>query len=387
MRYRLPGLVDFSWSPQQDRLYASARDFAAGPLQAALEKGDAAEPLEAWRLAGEFGLLGANVPEAHGGLGLDPLDTARIFEAAGCGSRDMGFLFAAGAHLFACVTPIVEHGSLALKDAVLSPLVRGDAIGANAITEAEAGSDAFALKSRAIRDGDHYVLSGEKTYVTNGPAAQTFVVYASTEPSHGYMGLSAFAVDRNTPGVRIGSAFAKIGLSTARTSSVYFDDVRIPVEHRLGDEGQGADIFKSSMAWERACLFAAYVGIMDRSIDRCARFATERKQFRKPIARYQAISHKIVDMKLRLESARLLLYRACWSKGQNLDSAMAISLAKIAVSEAAVQNALDAIQIHGGMGVMTEAGIEQDLRDAVPSKIFSGTSEANRNVVATKLGL
>jgi alkylation response protein AidB-like acyl-CoA dehydrogenase len=246
---------------------------------------------------------------------------------------------------------------------------------------------AFALKSRAARDGDHYLLDGEKSYVTNAPVADVFVVYASTDPSAGYLGLSAFAVERGAPGLTVGAPFAKMGLTTSPIATIYLDQCRVPSGNRLGAEGAGAAAFTASMQWERACLFAGYLGSMQRQLERCAAYAAERRQFRRPIGKNQAVSHRIADMKLRLDAARLLLYRACWQHAQGGDASLEIALSKIAVSEAAIQAGLDAIHIHGGGGFMSETGIERALRDAIPSTIFSGTSEIQRDLVAARLVL
>jgi alkylation response protein AidB-like acyl-CoA dehydrogenase len=291
------------------------------------------------------------------------------------------------AHLFACAMPIALNASQELKAATLPRLASGEWIGANAITEAEAGSDVFALKTTATRDGDSYVLSGTKSYVTNGPVADVVLVYASTNLDFGYFGVSAFAVMKGTPGLIIGEPFEKIGLTTSPISTVYLEGCRVPARNLVGTEGNGAQIFASSMQWERACLFAAYVGAMDRQIDETIAYARERRQGRKRIAEYQAVSHRIVEMKLRLEAARLLLYRACWLSDQGADASLEVCLAKLATSEAAIKSSLDAIQIHGGNGIVREIGIERALRDAVPSTLFSGTSEVQHNLAAAKLGL
>lgn len=226
-----------------------------------------------------------------------------------------------------------------------------------------------------------------KSYVTNGPEADVFLVYAATHPAHKFLGLSAFVVRAGTPGLRVGQPFEKMGLATSPISQLYLEACRVPAAARVGAEGRGSAVFQRSMNWERSCLFAAYLGLMDRLIDRCVAFARDRQQFGHPIGKNQAISHRIAEMKLRLESARLLLYRACWTLDRGQDPTLQVALAKLAVSEAAIQTSLDAIQIHGGIGFISEAGIERALRDAVPSTLFSGTSEIQRELIAKRLGL
>lgn len=385
--------MDFGWSAMERDLYERTLRFARDRLGhkkgGASARGSASGhdfDREAWRRLGEFGMLGVCAPEPFG-LGMPAVTTAHAMEAFGHGCNDMGFVFSAAAHLFTAVMPIAEHGSDALRQAMLPRLCSGEWVGGNAITEPEAGSDAFALSTSAIRDGDSYVLNGTKSYVTNGPVADVIVVYATVNPEHGYLGVTAIAVEKHTPGLVIGKPFEKLGLTTSPISSVYFEDCRVPVSNRIGAEGQGAAIFKASMLWERSCLFAMYLGLMDRQIDVAVDYANRRRQFGRAIGKNQVIAHRIADMKLRLESARLLVYRACWLKDQGEDATDQIALAKLAVSEAAVQSGLDLIQIHGGIGVIEESGIDRMLRDAIPSTIFSGTSEIQRELVARSLGL
>ena len=381
--------MDFSWSGEEGALYERCLAFATEKLNQSVVARDGRHEfgVAEWSLCGEFGLTGLCVPAQYGGTGLGTLSTAHVFAAFGRGCEDTGLAFSVAAHLFACSMPIVEHGTEELKARTLGKLSRGEWIGANAITEPDAGSDVYAIKTRAERDGDDYVLNGTKSYVTNGPVADLLIVYASTQPNFGYMGLSAFVVDAKTTGLVIGKPFDKIGLTTSPTCSVYFDSCRVPAGNRLAEEGQGAFVFESSMVWERACLFAIYLGQMERQLDVTVRHVQERRQSGKKIGAYQAVSHRIADMKLRLESARLLLYRACWLRDQGRDATLEIALSKLAISEAAVSSALDAIQLHGGTGTIRDAGIERALRDAVPSTIFSGTSEIQRNLIATRLGL
>jgi alkylation response protein AidB-like acyl-CoA dehydrogenase len=379
--------MDFRPTEAQSTLATRIFDFARTQVPGRRGPGDHPFPAEDWQKLGEFGLLGLSVPCEQGGLGLDALGTALAIEAFGRGCEDGGLVFSACAHLFACTMPIAESASPDLKDRFLRRLASGAAIGANAITEAEAGSDVHALRTLAVRDGDVYRLTGTKTYVTNAPVADVLLVYASTNPSHGALGITAFVVERSARGVRVGAPFGKIGLESSPIAAVYFEDCVVPAAQVLGREGGGAAVFAASMAWERACLFAAYVGAMERQLDAAVRFARERRQFGKPIGRQQAVSHRIVEMKLRLEAARLLLYRACWLRDQGEEAVIETSLAKLAVSEAAVSSGLDAIRVHGGMGIMSETGVERALRDAIPATIFSGTSDIQREIVAQRLGL
>ncbi len=381
--------MDYSWTPEQDELYAGILRFARENLNATTLERDRTRRFgeEEWKKCAGFGLAGLCIPRESGGLGLDCLSTARALEALGRGCSDGGLGFSLSAHLFACAVPVHLHGSPDQKERYLARLASGEWIGANAITESEAGSDAFALKARARKEGDGYVISGEKSFVTNAPVARLFLVYASTAPENGFLGISAFLVERDTPGLKAGRPMETTGLTTSPISSLYLDDCRVPASALLGREGAGGSIFKDSMGWERSCLFAFWLGALERQLEETVDHAKSRRQFGHPIGSNQAVSHRIADMKLRLEAARLLLYRACWERAAGHPSELAASLAKLAVSEAFVASSLDAVQIFGGSGVMQEIGIERYLRDALPGTIYSGTSEMQRELIARALGL
>ncbi|HTE52386.1 MAG TPA: acyl-CoA dehydrogenase family protein [Kofleriaceae bacterium] len=381
--------MEFAWTAAQKQFHDAVLRFAREKLNDDVLERDREHrfPAREWRLCGEFGVLGLCVPQEYGGMGLDHLTTALALEALGQGCEDMGLVFAIAAHQLAVAQPIAEAGSEELKRRVLPRLCSGEWVGSNAITEAEAGSDVFALKARAERVGDVYRVNGTKSYASNGPVADLFLVYASSTPDHGYLGIDAFVILRGAPGVTVGQPIPKMGLHTCPASSIYFEGVEVAAADRVGKEGGGAQIFTASMQWERSCLFAAYVGAMQRQLDLVAEYASQRKQGRRAIGRNQAVSHRIANMKLRLESARLLLYRACWMLDQGEDATVEVSMAKLAVSEAAVQGAIDAVQVFGAVGYSTESRIERMLRDAIPSTIFSGTSEIQRNLIAARLGL
>ena len=381
--------MDFAWTSAQREFYDSVYRFAREKLNDGVLERDREHrfPAREWRLCGEFGLLGLCIPEEYGGMGLDHLTTALGLEALGRGCEDMGLVFAIAAHQLAVARPIAEGGDEALKRRVLPRLCSGEWVGSNAITEAEAGSDVFALKTRAERAGEGYRLSGTKSYASNGPVAQLFLVYAMTEPEKGYLGIDAFVVSDQAPGLTVGKPIEKMGLHSCPAGSVYLEGVEVTAADRVGPAGGGAKIFTDSMTWERSCLFAGYLGTMERQLEVVADYAAQRRQGRKPIGRNQAVAHKVANMKLRLESARLLLYRACWMLDQGQDATLEVSMAKLAVSEAAVQGGLDAVQVFGAVGYSSESRIERMLRDAVPSTIFSGTSEIQRNLIASRLGL
>jgi alkylation response protein AidB-like acyl-CoA dehydrogenase len=241
------------------------------------------------------------------------------------------------------------------------------------------------MRCRAVRDGDEYVLNGSKIWVTNAPVADLFVVYATLDPGRGVLGICGFIVEKGTPGLTVGAKLDKMGLRTSPMAEIFFKDCRVPVTARLGREGFGAEVFNCSMAWERASILATCVGTMRRQLERCVEFARTRKQFGQAIGKFQSVANRIVDMKLRYETARLLLYKVGWlmQQGKNTDADSA--MAKLYISEAFLSSCLDAVQIHGTMGYMKELEFERELRDAVGSRLYSGTSEIQRNIIARAL--
>ncbi|HEY7274415.1 MAG TPA: acyl-CoA dehydrogenase family protein [Trebonia sp.] len=375
--------MDFEWNEDDrgryDAIYSQTR------LWSAPDSGYFTS--EEWKLCAGLGLLGLSMPKEYGGKGCGFLATARAAEAFGHGAPDMGLVFAALAHLFACGMPIAEHGDEALRREMLPRLSSGEWIGANAITEEGAGSDATGLAARAVRTGEEYVLTGDKCFVSNGPVADVFVVYAVTQPDLGYLGVSAFVLDRETPGLTVGEPFGKLGLDRCPASTLRLDRCVVPARRRLGAEGQGAAIFQDAMRWERTCLFAAYIGRLERLTELSAGHARTRIQFGRPIGSNQAVSHRLARMRMRLETARLLLWRACWLLEQNEPARAEVAMAKLSISEAAAESAMDAIRIFGGDGIRSDRGIERELRDAIPSLIFSGTSEMQLELIARELGL
>ena len=340
-----------------------------------------------WKAAASIGLTGLCVPAEHGGGGLGALDTALCLEAFGRGCPDTGLVFAVAAHLLACVVPVRDFAGPAQRDRLLAGLAAGDLIAANAMTEAAAGSDVGHLGMAAAPDGGDYVLSGEKSFASNAPVADLFVTYGISDPRAGFLGTSAFAVPGELAGIEVGEPYEKMGLHGCPASWVRFERCRVPAAYRLGEEGQGSAVFQHSMGWERACLFAAYVGLMDEQLRRCVEHARDRRQFGRRLADFQAVSHRLAAMTQRLEAARLLLYRACWLLDAGRPHGTAVALAKVAVSEAAVANGLDAVQVFGGTGYLRSGGIERQLRDSVAATIFSGTTEIQRELVARELGL
>lgn len=382
--------MDFTLSPEQRALRDEIVKFARKELSPGAEERDAekAFPHELWLKCGEMGLQGLTVPEEYGGAGLDSLSAAIALEALGYGCEDAGLVFAICAHLLACVTPIWKHGSDEQKARYLPDLVTGKRIAVNAMTEPESGSDAFNMRTKAVRDGDDFIINGVKIFASNGPVADLAVVYARTDETKGYMGgVTGFLVEKGTPGFSNGQTFSKSALRTCPIGELVFEDVRVPASAVIGKVGGGGPIFNQSMEWERACLVAAHIGKMEHLMEKAIEFARTRSSFGKLITANQAVSHRIVDMKVRLEAARLLTYRAASRLETSRMVGMDAAMAKLFTSEALLQTAIDTIRTMGGSGLMTEYGAERALRDSMAGTIYSGTSDMQRNIIAGWLGI
>jgi len=342
---------------------------------------------KAWQRCAEFGLQGLPVPREYGGQGADPLTIMVAMEALGYGCTDNGLIFSMNAQMWACQTPILRYGTEEQKRRYLPGLCDGSLIAAHGMSEPVSGSDAFGLATTVQHIGDEYVLNGSKIFVTNAPVADLFVVFATNDRSLGFAGLCAFLVERNTPGLEVGRPIHKMGLRTSPMSEVFFNDCHLPGEALLGRAGAGMAMFNSSMEWERSCILASTVGSMERQLDRAIAHARERRQFGQPIGKFQAVSHRIVQMKLRLETARLLLYRLGWLMANDRATALDSALTKLHLSECFLESGLDAVSVFGGYGYMTEYELEREVRDAIGSRIYSGTSDIQRNIAARALGL
>ena len=381
--------MDLELSEQQQQLQNGAIEFARSALNDDMIQRDRSEAFsfDGWKRCAEFGVLGLPVPSEYGGMGLGITDVIAVMEGLGYGSRDQGLLFSINAHLWTNSLPILEYGTEEQRRKYLPGLCNGETIGANGASEPDAGSDVFAMRTRAERQGDHYVLNGTKTFVSNAPVANLFVVYATVDAKLGPMGITAFLIERDTPGLTVTRGLEKMGLRTSPMAEITLDDCKIPAANRLGREGRGVTIFESSMEWERGCILANYLGLMRRQLETCIQHARTRKQFGKSIGKFQSVANRVVDMKVRLDTCRPLVYRIGWLKERNKPAMLESAVAKLYVSESLVSSCMDALQIHGGYGYMVEQGVERDLRDAMGSTLYSGTTEIQRNLIAKGLGL
>lgn len=382
--------MDFSLSDEQRLLRESILRFARDELNDRVAERDRAQdfPRDAWQRCAQLGLQGLPVPEEFGGSALDPLSCAVALEALGYGCRDGGLVFSLCAHLLACVVPVSTHGSAAQKERYLRGLCDGSLVGCHAITEPGSGSDTFAMRTRAERIEGGWRLNGSKTFISNGPVADVAVVFAVTDPQKGFHGgITGFLLDRHMHGFAAGHKMEKLGLRTSPVGELVFTDLEVGDDAVLGKIGGGTAVFGTAMEWERTLLVAAHVGTLERLLETAVDYARTRQQFGQAIGKFQAVAHKIADMKVSLEAARLLAYRAAWKLNRSRDVALDAAITKLFVSESLVRGALDAVQIHGGYGFMAEYDVERVLRDAIGSTIYSGTSEMQRNIIARWIGL
>ena len=338
-----------------------------------------------WRRCAEFGLLAATVPEAHGGHGLDVTSAVVMLEALGEGCADNGLGLALNAQVWTVIQPILDFGTDAQKVHWLPGLADGSLRATDGVTEAASGSDALSLKTSAKAVEGGYVLNGEKVYAGLAPVCDLALVYASTAPDLGRWGLSAFLVSAEDKGFRRGTTQERMGLRTVPSGSLTFEDCFVPADRRLGEEGDGAAIFSSAAEWERALIFSSHVGSMARQLRECADFAQARHVYGDAIANFQSVSNRLADMRVRLETSRLLLYRLAALKGRGEPAAMESAIAKLHISEAFLASSLDAMRIHGAKGYMSAEGIERDVRDSAGGVIYGGTSDIQRNIIASML--
>ena len=380
--------MDFSWSKEQLEFRRQVIAFAE-TLNDGYEEREKLEkfPAEQWKRCGEFGLLGLLAPKSYGGSEKNALDFVLAMEAMGYGCRDTGLLFGINAQILSVQAPLLVFGTEEQKQRYVPDMISGKRIGCHAVSEYEAGSDVHSPQTRAVAKGDHYIINGQKTWNTNAPVADVFLILTSVDPALGDQGLTTFLMERDTPGLSVRGPFEKMGTRTAMMGEVTLKDCVVPKTSMLGKIGSGSAIFANGMQWERAFILAPAIGAMQRQLEQCIQFAKTRHQFGRAIGKNQSVSNMLVDMHMRLETSRLLLYRAAWMKSQGKRLTTQSSEVKLQISESWVANSRDAIQIHGARGYLTEYGVERQLRDAIGSRIYSGTSEIQKVILASYLGL
>ena len=344
-------------------------------------------PAREWLACAEFGIQALAVPSQLGGGGARLSAVMAVMEGLGLGCEDNGLLFSLNAQMWSVQHPLVRFGSDAQRRRYLPGLMAGDLIGAHGMTEPGSGSDAFSLTTRAVKERAGYVLNGRKTFITNAPVAGVAVVVATVDPELGVGGVTAFLVDLDTPGIQVDRTEAKMGMRTSPMGDLVLTDCRLPESARLGGEGGGAAIFNSSMEWERGSILSGCTGAMERELARAVEYGQTRRQFGEPIGRFPAVAERLADMKVRLEASHGLLRHVAELIDGGRPAAMEAAIAKLYVSEAWVASSLDAQTIYGAWGYTVDNGIERQVRDSLASRIYSGTSDIQRLMIARRLGL
>ena len=361
------------------------REFADGEIApGAAERDELSRfPAELIPKLAEQGLLGIMVPEEYGGSGYDAISSAIILEEIA--RVDAAVALLVGSHNSLCSGHILLAGTDEQKRQFLPPLARGEKLGAWALTEPGSGSDAGAMRTRATLDGDHWVIRGDKQFITQGSTAGTYVIMASTDPAQGTRGISVFIVDRETPGLVVGKLEKKLGVRASDTAALHFDDMRVPKDRLLGKRNEGFKDVLSVLAAARIGMAALAVGIAQGALDEALNYAKRRRQFGKPILEYEAIQWMLADMATECEAARLLAWHAATLRDEGSPYLRIASQAKLYSSEVAVRSTSKAIQIHGGYGYLKDSPVERFYRDAKLCEIGEGTSEVQRMVIAREL--
>ncbi|MFJ5759434.1 acyl-CoA dehydrogenase [Neobacillus sp. NPDC093182] len=376
--------MNLRFSEEQEMMRKMVRDFAENEIAPFVERMEKGEfPRELLRKMGELGLMGIPVPEKYGGAEMDFVSYIIAINEISRVSATVGVILSV--HTSVGTNPILYFGSDEQKQRFLPKLASGEYLAAFCLTEAGSGSDAKSMKSRAVKKDDHYVINGSKMFITNGGEADVYIVFASTNSELGSKGISAFIVEKNSPGLVIGKDEHKMGLHGSRTVQLTFEDMRVPVENLLGQEGEGFKIAMANLDVGRIGIAAQALGIAEAALGAAVEYAKERQQFGKPIAAQQGIGFKLADMATNVEAARLLLYRAADLRAQGLKCGMEASIAKLFASKTAVETATEAIQVFGGYGYTEDYPVERYFRDAKVTEIYEGTSEIQRIVISKYL--
>ncbi len=377
--------MDFTLTDEQkmfrDTVYRYGKKEIAPLCEEAELKGEFS--FEIWKKLADMGLLGLPFPEELGGSGADVVTCCLAGEALGHAGVDGGNLLAWGAHTYLCACNIFSFGTEEQKKKYIPRLASGEWIGCMGLTEPGSGSDAASIRTTAVKKGDKYVLNGSKTFITNAPVADVIVVFATVDRAKKHEGIAAFIVEKGTPGLSTGQPFHKMGCKCSTTSEVFFEDCEIPEENLLGSENDGWMIALSGVEWDRSTLLSPFLGASIYALELCAKYANDRYQFNRPIRKFQGVQHRIADMKVFVEAARLAIYRVASSKdnGQMLNPLQA-AVNKVYVGDVGFEMASEAVQIFGGYGFMHEYPVERNFRDARLGAIGGGTSDIMRMIVS-----
>ena len=380
--------MDFQFTDEQRAFRDQVLKFSQKELAPLAEeadwKGEFCWP--AWRKMGEFGLLGITYPEEYGGSGADVVTACLAGEAVAQGGAEGGLCLAWGAHTYLCGDTILKHGNEEQRKKYIPKIASGEWVGAFGLTEPGAGSDAASIRTTAVRKGDSYLLNGTKMFITNGPIADVLVVIAVTDKEKKGAGISAFIVEKGFPGYSVGRELKKMGVKASTTGELIFEDCPVPAGNILRKEGDGFLIALGTVEWDRSTLMAPFLGGLGYALDACVKYAKERVQFGRPIASFQAIQHKLADIKVTMEAVRLLIFRVAWLKDQGkFINPVEAADAKLFVGEFGMKAASDAVQIHGGYGLMHEYPVERIFRDAKLGAIGGGTSEIMRMIISRSI--
>jgi butyryl-CoA dehydrogenase len=377
--------MDFALTEEQRMIRETARDFADKELKPIAEQVDETRepPMEKVKLLGELGFLGMLVPEEYGGAGLDDVSYALAVEEISRGCASTGVIMDVNNSLVC--EPLRMFGNEEQKKKFLTPLASGQKLGAYCLTEADAGSDAGNVKTRAVADGDHYVVTGTKLFVTNGGFADTFIVFTSTDPDKKSRGMSAFIIEADREGVKRGTREKTLGIRGSTTYEIIFDEVRVPQENLLGERGGGFKVAMEALDSGRIGIASQAVGIARAAFDRALEHAKTRQQFGRPISAFQAIQWSLADMATKIEAAHLLTMRAAALRVAGGDYVTASAQAKLFAGRVAVEVSDAAIQVLGGYGYTQDYHVERHYRDAKITEIYEGTSEIQRLIIARRL--
>ena len=378
--------MDFQFTDEQNMFREAVAKFARNEIAPTTQARDEAGEFsfETWKKLCDYGLAGLSIPESYGGGGADAMTTVTAMIAFAAACRDLSMAGAWGTHLLLAAMPIVEIGTDEQKQKYLPKMATGEWIGALGLTEPEAGTDATSLRTTAVRDGDDYVLNGSKTFISNAPIAEVFIIVATTDPSKRAAGLTLFIADRTCPGLTTGKPLKKREGDSWPTGEIFFDDCRIPAANRLGEEGSGFSHMLTSLGWERIA-FAPFVGLMEADLNLCIEYAKQRVQFGRPIGKFQLVQALLAEMKMDLEASRWLTYHLAWLKDQGGFIGLDAAVAKTFITEAAERSAGKAVQIFGGYGCMREYPIGSSLWATKMGVIGGGTSQIQRTIIGRML--
>jgi acyl-CoA dehydrogenase len=377
--------VNFKWDEEHEMMRKMVREFAEEQIQPTASIRDEEERFDRklFDQMGELGLTGIPWSEDIGGAGSDFLSYVIAVEELSRVCASMGVTLSA--HISLASWPLYAYGSAEQKERFLRPLAEGKKLGAYGLTESTSGSDAANMKTYAKRDGDHYVLNGNKIFITNGSEAEVYIVFAVTDPDQKHRGISAFIVEKGTTGFTFGKKEKKMGIRSSPTVEIIMEDCRIPVEQRLGEEGEGFTIAMKTLDGGRNGIAAQAIGIAQGALDAALAYAKERRQFGKTLIDQQAIQFKLADMATQIEAARLLTYQAAWLESNGQAYGKASAMAKLFAGDTAMQVTTEAVQIFGGYGYTRDYPVERMMRDAKITQIYEGTNEIQRIVIAKYL--